>query len=91
MMIGDGADLVGRAEREVRGIFADEGALERAVAWASEVLAKDGIDPSAQQFRAMRSLCRAERRLSLTGARYLVNATSGRGNRRAAPRNPILE
>lgn len=91
MMIGDGADPVGRAEREVRGLFADEHALDRAIQWAKDVLAEDGLDPSAQQLRAMRSLRRADRRLSLVSARYLVNASSGRVNPRpTSRRNPLL-
>lgn len=90
MMIGDGADPVGRAEREVRGLFADGGALDRGVVWARKVLDRDGIDPAAQQLRAMRSLRRADRRLSLVAARYLVNAASGRSNARPGPRSPLL-
>lgn len=81
-MIGGTADPVGRAEREVRGIFADETAMDRAVTWAREVLSDDGIDPSSQQLQAIRSLRRSERRLSLIAARYLVDAAAGRGPRR---------
>lgn len=92
-MIGNQRDLLGRARREVRGIFADEGATDRAVSWARDVLAADGIDASAQQLRAIRSLRRAERGLSLMGARYLVNAVNGEEDGSASPRqsSPLLE
>lgn len=89
MIIGD-MDPSARAEREVRGLFADDGALDRAVDWARTVLAEAGIDPVAQQLRAMRALRRAERRLSLVGARYLVSAVTGDPPQRPGPRSPLL-
>lgn len=87
-MIGGSIDPAGRAEREVRGLFADDDALDRAVAWAREILAVRGLDPSAQQLRSLRELRRADRRLSLVAARFLVEAAAGRGEtppRRASP------
>lgn len=92
-MIGNQRDLLGRARREVRGLFADEGATDRAISWAREVLARDGIDASAQQLRAIRALRRAERGLSLVGARYLVNAVNGQQQGPGSSRrsSPLLE
>lgn len=93
-MIGNQRDLLGRARREVQGLFADDGATDRAVSWARDVLSKDGIDASAQQLRAIRSLRRAERGLSLLGARYLVNAVNGQeeaGSSSPRRSSPLLE
>lgn len=89
MIIGD-MDPSARAEREVRGLFADEAALERAVDWARTVLSEAGVDASSQQLRAMRELRRVERRLSLVGARYLVSAVTGRPPQRPGRRSPLL-
>lgn len=91
MMIG-GGDPAERAEREIRALFAEEGALERGVDWAREVLSRAGADPARRPLRSVRTLRRAERRLSPVAARYLVDAAAGRPPRRGAPRlNPHLE
>lgn len=89
-MISGHNDPTARAEREVRGLFADDEALDRGVSWARQVLADAGIDPENEQLRAMRTLRRAERGLSLVGARYLVSAAAGRPPRRRGPRSPVL-
>lgn len=89
-MIGGEIDPTARAEREVRGLFADDDALDRGVSWAREVLADAGIDPETQQLQAIRALRRAERGLSLVGARYLVSAAAGHPPRRRGPRSPLL-
>lgn len=92
-MIGNQTDQPGRARREVRGLFADDGAMDRAISWARDVLDRAGVDPSAQQLRAIRALRRAERGLSLSGARYLVNAINRRPEGPSAVRSgsPVLE
>ena len=98
-MIGPQVDQVGRARREVLGLFADDGAEERATRWAREVLETAAIDPAAQQLRALRALRRADRRLSLPATRYLLTLARGesddgqrRGGRNAVRRrSPLLE
>lgn len=92
-MIGNRTDQLARDRREVRGLFADAGAMDRATSWARDVLERAGIDASAQQLRAIRALRRAERGLSLSGSRYLVNALNSRpqGSSAARSGSPLLE
>lgn len=90
-MLSRQVDPTVRAEREVRGLFADEGALERGVAWARAVLEEAELDASMQQLRALRALRRADRRLSLVAARYLVDRVGGSPAPRARDRSPLLD
>lgn len=78
-MISNQVDPAGRARREVLGLFADDGAPRRATTWAREVLEAAAVDPSGQQLRALRALRRADRRLSLSAARYLLTLVRGSG------------
>ncbi|GAA1486153.1 hypothetical protein [Brachybacterium fresconis] len=89
-MIGGEIDPTARAEREVRGLFADDEAVDRGVSWARQVLADAGIDPETQPMQAIRVLRRTERGLSLIAARYLVSAAAGRPPRRRGPGSPVL-
>jgi hypothetical protein len=90
-MIG-GGDPARRAEQEIRALFAEDGALERGVDWAREMLAGAGADPVRRPVRCVRTLRRADRRLSLVAARYLVDAAAGRPARRGASGlNPHLD
>lgn len=102
-MISNQVDPVARARWEVLGLFADDGAAQRATAWARGVLENASVDPAAQQLRALRALRRADRRLSLSAARYLLSLARGTGgsaddhassgDSRAATRrrSPLLE
>ena len=94
-MIGQQVDPLGRARREVLGLFADEGASQRATAWARGILAAEGIDPRAQQLQAIRALRRAERGLGLAAARYLLTLVNGGpeggGRLDTRRRSPLLE
>lgn len=87
-MISNQVDPLGRARWEVLGLFADDDAARRATTWAREVLESASVDPSGQQLRALRALRRADRRLSLPAARYLLTMARGSGERgqRIAPR-----
>ena len=73
-MIGIRRNFGKEAELQVRGLFADDGAVERGVAWAREVLDECSLDPASQPLEGIRALRRADRRLSLIAARYLVDA-----------------
>ena len=106
-MISNQVDPLGRARWEVLGLFADDDAARRATTWAREVLESASVDPSGQQLRALRALRRADRRLSLPAARYLLTMARGSGEgeedraasdrsraaarRRARRRSPLLE
>ncbi|GLI31583.1 hypothetical protein ACH0CV_10860 [Brachybacterium paraconglomeratum] len=45
------------------------------------MLTKDRLDAARSPLRSLRALRRAERRLGLITARYLVDAVAGRGER----------
>ena len=74
MMIGGASDPAVRAEQEIKALFAGDDVIAHAVDWARDVLMDKGIDPSAHPLRAIRALRRADRRLGLVPARYLVDA-----------------
>ncbi|MCG7311209.1 hypothetical protein [Brachybacterium sp. ACRRE] len=71
-MIGGLPREVQDAGLVVRGIFADDGALERARAWARGVLARRGLDPEGSPLRASRALRAEDPRLTPGAARWLV-------------------
>lgn len=83
-MISSNRDPLQRAEQEVRGLFAEDSALQDGIDWARGVLSAAGIDPASQQLRAIRALRESDKRLSLIAARYLVDSAAGRtpGTRR---------
>lgn len=91
MVIGGATDPVGRAEQEIKSLFAGDDVVAGAVDWARGVLTERGIDPSANPVRALRALRKADRRLSRGSARYLADAAAGRPQRRSRDRSPILE
>ncbi|EYT48550.1 hypothetical protein M3C58_11995 [Brachybacterium muris] len=91
MMIGGATNPVGRAEQEIKSLFAGDDVIAGAVDWARGVLMERGIDPSAHPVRALRALRKADRRLSLGSARYLADAAAGRPQRRGHTRSPFLE
>lgn len=66
------------AETEIRGLFADDSALERGAAWAISVLQDADIDPHDQPVRAVKAIRDADRRLSLIAARRLMDLAAGR-------------
>lgn len=89
-MIGGAADPVGRAEQEIKALFAGDDVIADAADWARGVLMERGIDPSAHPMRAARALRRADRRLGHASARYLADAAAGRPPRRSSRINPLL-
>ncbi|MCT1776509.1 hypothetical protein [Brachybacterium sp. p3-SID957] len=91
MMIGGAADPAARAEQEIKALFAGDDVIAHAVDWARGVLMDKGVDPSAHPLRAIRALRRADRRLGVVPARYLVDAAAGRPTRRGRARSPLLE
>ncbi|UQN30968.1 hypothetical protein [Brachybacterium kimchii] len=71
--------MIGGLPRDVRdaglvvmGVFADDGALERARAWARDVLARRRLDAERSPLRASRALRAEDPRLTLAAARWLV-------------------
>lgn len=66
------------AEIQVRGLFADDAALERGTAWAISVLQDEDVDPHDQPVRAIKALRGADRRVSLVAARFLMDLASGK-------------
>lgn len=56
----------------VRGIFADDEAIDRARSWARSVLGRRRIDPARTPLRASRSLRAEDPRLTLAAARWLI-------------------
>lgn len=91
MMIGPDLNMTGRAEQEIKALFAGDEVIATAVDWAREVLMKRGIDPSAQPLRAARALRRADRRLGMVAARYLADAAAGRQPRQGVRRSMLLD
>lgn len=89
-MIDDGTNPAVHAERQLTVLYAPEGGLDAAVAWARAVLAADDRYAAKQPLRSARFLRRTDRRLSRVSARYLVNAVSGRDHRGRGPRSPLL-
>lgn len=65
------------AETIVKGLFADDKALDRADDWTRGVLEKDAIDPASQGLQAVRALRRADKRLSLPAAKLLLDRANG--------------
>lgn len=76
-MVGGWRNPARDAELQVRGIFADDSALERGAAWAISVLQDADIDPRAQPVRAIKALRLADRRISLAAGRLLVELAKG--------------
>lgn len=72
-MIGGWRNPSRDAEEQVRGLFADDQALDRGARWARDVLELAGMDPQAQPVRCIRELRRADRRISLIAGRFLVD------------------
>ena len=70
-MIRSNRDPRQRAEQEVRGLFAEDSALQEGISWARGALTAAGVDPGSQQLRAIRVLRESDQRLSLIAARYL--------------------
>ncbi|HIY24892.1 MAG TPA: hypothetical protein H9837_11415 [Candidatus Brachybacterium merdigallinarum] len=77
-MIRSNRDPRQRAEQEVRGLFAEDSALQEGISWARGALTAAGVDPGSQQLRAIRVLRESDQRLSLIAARYLVDAAAGK-------------
>jgi hypothetical protein len=71
-MIGGAPRQVQDAGLVVQGVFADDGALDRARTWAVRTLARRRIDAGRSPMRASRALRAEEPRLSLAAARWLV-------------------
>jgi len=80
-MIGSSRTPGQRARAQLAQLFGGAEGEERAVAWARDVLAQDGLDAARSPLRSLRALRRAERRLGLVTARYLVEAVAGRADR----------
>lgn len=75
----------------LKGLFADDEALQRADAWAQDVLQQAGIDPASQKMRAIARLRRAEPRMSLATAVLLLDRVTGRDRPpRRRRNNPLL-
>lgn len=91
-MIIDDANPAARAERQLTAFYAQRGGIEAAVDWARRTLEVDRRDPAKRPLQCARALRRADRRLSMVSARYLVNVVSGRPDqdRGRRPRNPLL-
>lgn len=90
-MISRDETLEETALRRLARLFPDDPECAGAVAWAREVLVAAGLNPSRAPLRSMRSLRRAERRLDLVSARYLVQRAAGRpGRGPRGPRSPLL-
>lgn len=91
-MISDDVNPSARAERQLAAVYAQDGGIDGAVAWARRTLEAARRDPSKRPLQSARALRRADRRLSLVSARYLVNAVSGRSDqgRGLRARNPLL-
>lgn len=90
-MISRDETVEATARRRLARLFPGDPECASAVAWAKEVLGEAGLDPSKAPLRSMRSLRRAERRLDLLSARYLVERAAGRPRRGPrGPRNPLL-
>ncbi|GAA4528011.1 hypothetical protein GCM10023160_25220 [Brachybacterium paraconglomeratum] len=91
-MIGGVSDPVGRAQDQLRQLFPGQNGLDNAVAWATDVLAQELLDPAITPLRAARALRRTDRRLALVTARYLTEAAAGSKQKRSrTPLNPHLE
>lgn len=96
---GDG-DMIGssrtpreRAQARLAQLFGGEQGEERAVIWARGVLEHNALDASGSPLRSMRALRRAESRLGLAAARYLVDAVAERPapGGRGARRSPLMD
>jgi len=91
-MIGGTTDPAGRARKQLHRLFPDDPELSGAVSWARETLRSAALEPSTAPLRSMRALRRADRRLGVVAARYLVEEAAGRAPaRRRRPLNPHLE
>ncbi|MCL6423482.1 hypothetical protein Bequi_08785 [Brachybacterium sp. JHP9] len=77
-MLGIGRDYTREGETLLKGLHADETALEAAEEWGRGVLARSGLDARTQSVQAIRALRSADRRLSLIAAKVLVDRLNGR-------------
>ncbi|ATG53239.1 hypothetical protein CFK38_12515 [Brachybacterium vulturis] len=77
-MIGSSQGPAERAQRQLHGLFPEDPALTAATTWATETLRSAQLDPSTAPLRSLRALRRADRRLGVLAARYLVEAAAGR-------------
>lgn len=89
-MIGPQKGPVDRAEAELAKLFAEDGGVSGAIAWARTASAQSDSDPVAHPLRTLRELRRADKRLSAVAARYLVEAVAGREPRPPSRPNPLL-
>lgn len=91
-MIIDDENPAARAERQLTAVYAQDGGIDGAVAWARRTLEAERRDPAKRPLQSARALRRADRRLSMVSARYLAHAVSGRPDhgRRLGSRNPLL-
>lgn len=91
-MITDGTNPAARAERQLSALYAQDGGVDDAIAWARRTLEAETRDPVKRPLQSARALRRADRRLSIVSARYLVNAVSGQHDQGREPgaRNPLL-
>lgn len=83
-----------RARAQLRRLFPGDPELTGAAEWAADTLRGASLDPAAAPLRAVHALRRADRRLTLIAARYLVERAAdqepGRGPRhRSAGIPPI--
>ena len=71
------------AAREIKGLFADDSALDAGREWAVQTLEAAGLDPRREPIKGIHALRKANRRLSLVAARYLVDRAAGRPVKKA--------
>lgn len=77
-MLGMDRDYTREGETLLKGLHADESALERAEEWARDVLAQRRVDAQKKPVHAIKVLRTADRRLSLVAAKVLVDRLNGR-------------
>lgn len=77
-MLGAERNHTREGETLLKGLHADDEALDRAEEWARGVLAEKNVDARKKQVLAVKELRAADRRLSLVAAKVLVDRLNGR-------------
>lgn len=91
MIIGARKFPAARARRRIAALYTAHADPEQAAMdWAAQALSAAAQDPVHRPLRSVRALRRADRRLDVAAARYLVDRLGGRDPGAGERINPLL-